>query len=261
MKKPHLSVTQLDMFTTCGIRYYFRYIEGLKMPPKSAMKFGKNIHEAELDLNLKQKITTHEDLKLADVTDAFATAWNKDVQEVQWNEEERSQGIEIISGKLKDEGIRVVETLHTEWADRIQPKKVEEKFLIKIPEFDYDFMGIWDLITDDKKIIDLKVSSKSPASGIADKSLQLTVYSLAYRNLNRGGIETGLELNYAVRLKQPKIIIQQTQRDQSHYDRFLKRLGKVAYAIKNEVFVPADSNSWVCSPDACGYWDICTERP
>ena len=62
MPKPkYLSVSQVNMYLRCPLQYMFRYIEGLKLPPKSAMTLGKSIHFG-IEGNYRQKIDSHKDL-------------------------------------------------------------------------------------------------------------------------------------------------------------------------------------------------------
>ena len=41
-KKPSLSDTALNMLYRCAMQYFYRYVEGLKIPPGIAQLIGRN---------------------------------------------------------------------------------------------------------------------------------------------------------------------------------------------------------------------------
>jgi hypothetical protein len=71
-KKPHISPSQMDMFFRCGEQYRRRYVLGEIVPPGVALVKGSAVHKAA-EVNYRQKVETHVDLALSDLTDAAAT--------------------------------------------------------------------------------------------------------------------------------------------------------------------------------------------
>ncbi len=59
--------TQVEMyFNKCPLSFYFRHILGLKEPPRGAMYLGSAFHHG-VEVNLKQKVETFEDLPVEQV--------------------------------------------------------------------------------------------------------------------------------------------------------------------------------------------------
>jgi len=75
-KKELLSVSKIRMYLRCPLQYYYRYCEGLKVPPDSGLTLGKSVH-AGIEANYSQKITSFSDLPLNDVLDVYSTAFGR----------------------------------------------------------------------------------------------------------------------------------------------------------------------------------------
>lgn len=257
--KPHLSYTQLNMLLRCGEQYRRRYIEGERVPPGSAGALGKSFHLAQ-ESNYRQKITSKQDLPVEAVTAAFSDAFDVESNDVLWTPEEAEAGIAKVKGDLKDEGVKLVEVYHTEVAPAVQPESCEEVIPVALEGFPYDLKCVVDLVDDKQVVHDSKTRGKSPTAEEANKSMQLTAYALAYR-VSRKEQERGLQLDVAVRNKNPKIVTLPTQRTNEQIGRFLETMARAAEAIQGGVFLPAPEGAWYCSPKFCGYYGTCKVRP
>ncbi|MDK2464138.1 MAG: PD-(D/E)XK nuclease family protein [Candidatus Korarchaeota archaeon] len=243
--EPHLSVTQLRMYLRCPLQYYFRYICGLKIPPTGDITLGRTVHAA-LEENYRQKVETHRDLPLEQVYDIFSERWDEEAQLTLFQEDEKP-------GRLKDEGIRLLSTYHTNVAPKVQPVSVEQEFLIDTGVTQLPLKGYIDLIDDQGTIIDHKTTKRSYPQDAAEKDLQLTAYALAYRALH-GHPERALRLDVLVRTKQPKIQHLEATRTEADIDRFLRLAEQVERAITTGIFYP--NENFMCG--ICGYRDLCT---
>jgi len=246
----HISPTQISMYLRCPTQYMFRYIEGLILPPKSAMTKGRAVHKGQ-EVNYKQKIETKQDLPLDDVKDAVATEFETIAPETEWKPEENK-------GKIKDETISLASLYHQEVAPAVQPAYVEEEVYFQIPETEIKLKGFIDVVQEGGIIRDTKTTAKTPNQDIADKSLQLTAYSLAYRTLT-GEEEAGLVLDYLVNTKVPKVIPFQTKRSKNDISRFISIASQITKAIQAGLFYPNPDNS-MCSEKNCGYWHECHKK-
>jgi len=242
--KKHLSVTQLKMFLRCPLQYKFRYIDGLKIPPPSYITLGKSVHSA-LEENFRQKIESHRDLPLEQLTDLFSDSWEKKASETLFEEDEKP-------GKIKDEGIGLVKVYHREVAPNIQPVYVEKGFGLLIDNIKYPLIGYIDLVDDNRCIIDHKTAKRSFPKDVVDKDLQLTAYAMAYRQMT-GREESGVRFNVAVRTKEPKIQPLSSTRSQKDIYRFLRVLEHVSKAMETGIFYP--NEGYQCA--ACGYREQC----
>lgn len=246
----HFSYSQIRMFRRCPMSYYFRYIKGLKIPPKSALTLGKSIHKG-VEYNFSQKIKSQKDLPLSDVLDAYSTAFDSLKYGTDWEDEK--------PGEVKDEGATLMSLHHTKQAPQIQPIACEKKIPVSFDNVDYTFLGYLDVIDKKGKIIDTKTTGKTPPQDTIKKDEQLTAYALLYR-VEYGKEEAGIELDYLIRTKTPKIAIMEGWRTQQDIEKFLEEVGKIWAMIKTGIFIRTDPSNWWCSPKWCGYWEKCQLR-
>lgn len=244
MNNNHLSITQIKMYLRCPLQYKFRYVDGLKIPPVSAITLGRSIHSA-LEINYSQKIKTKQDLPIHQVTDLFSDLWESDVKETIFEEDEKP-------GQVKDEGVGLITTYHNQISPTIQPKVVEKDFELSFQNVDYTLKGKLDLVDNQDIIIDHKTTKRSMPEENINTDLQLTCYSLAYRHA-LGLKEKALRFDVMVRTKKPKVQQLTTQRTQADLDRFLKILAYVSKAIKTGIFYP--NENYFCG--ICGYKELC----
>lgn len=248
----------MNMFMRCSQQYFYRYIEGLKLPPTSSMVQGRSYHKG-LEHNFTQKIETHEDLPKDDVKDAFSTDFNEAIKEVEFDEEETSKGIDKVKGELKDVGIRLIEKAATDLFPTIQPVFVEQKIDVEFENVDYTLTGFIDLIDDKGIIHEEKTSAKTPSKDkegryIIDQGylLQGAIYSL-------GTAIRSLSYDYAIKTREPKIIQIPHETTEGETEFVLSLLGKIDHAIKSEAFYP-NRSSWMCGKKTCGYWKKCLDE-
>lgn len=272
-EKRHFSVSQLLTYQKCPLHYKFRYIDGLKIPPRSVMTLGSSVHAA-LEHNFRQKIESHKDLKVNDVLDAFSDSFDLAKPETLWDKDESPSTV-------KDEGVNLVCAYHT-GKDRtgepfiyrelnqktrkyekkpvkalsptIQPLMVEEPFEVNFDNVDYKFIGRMDLVDDKMRIRDTKTSARTPTQDQVDTDLQMTAYSMGFR-VKTGKIEKGLLMDYIVKNGVPKVVSVATTRTEEDIQRLLNLMARIAHAIDSEVFY-CSCNPIFCNPNNCGYWDL-----
>jgi len=242
--EPHLSVTQLKMYLRCPLQYFFRYVCGLKIPPAGDLTLGRTIHQTLHD-NYHQKIQSHRDLPISDITDIYSDHWEQEAQETVFGKGEKP-------GKLKDQGVQLLTTYFDSVAPHIQPIDVEREFLLQVDGVKLPLKGYIDLIDDQRYIIDHKTSKRNYPEDTAQKDIQLTAYALAYRVLT-GQDEKGVRLDVMVRTKEPKIQQLPATRTQSDTDRFARLAKQVERSINSEIFYP--NQNYTCG--ICGYKEMC----
>ncbi len=247
LPKSHLSVSQINTYIRCPLQYKYRYIDGLILPPKSALTKGKSVHKG-VEYNYSQKIESHEDVKLSEVQEVVAAEFETLAPETEFEKDEDP-------GKVKDETISLATLYHKEVAPTVQPVAVEQKVEVEFENTPYSLLGYIDVLDDQGYIRDTKTASKSPSENEINKSLQLTAYAMAHRTLY-GKEEAGVKLDYLVQTKTPKVVTLEGKRTQKDIERFLKTMGIVAHAIDNQIFYP-NENNYLCGPEKCGYWEIC----
>lgn len=257
MTKPRLHKSMIGMFDRCPRQYYYRYCEGLKLPPAAAMIAGAGVHVAAA-ADLTAKRDAGDLLPTQVVLDAARDAVN-----AEWEREgalldpdERVLGEQQVRDQTVDTAVSLAALHHAELAPTVAPQHIERPFLVELKGFPVDLAGTLDLQEQSGTVRDLKTRSSAPPAGLADASLDLTCYGLAARALD-GKAPPSLALDCLVKTKTPKLVSQSTTRSDAAYRAFLLRVEVISRAIESGVFPPCSPESWVCSERWCGYWPIC----
>lgn len=254
--KPHVSISQLGTLSRCGMQYFFRYCEGLKIPPGIAMVKGIAVHRAAA-LNGHQKIESHEDLPTKDLKEVAADAFEEQLRGdgIWLNPAERNGNADSILGEALDETVSMAGFYAGNIAPDYQPTHVEKSFTVSLPGT-HDFLGIIDLIDDKRRVVDYKTSGKSKSQSEADNSLQLTAYASGHK-LITGEMPDEVRLDVLVLTKQMKRQVLASTRGVDDFVVLAARVNQAIAVIQSGSFLPADPTHWCCSPNWCGYWDRC----
>ena len=112
--------------------------------------------------------------------------------------------------------------------------------------------GIIDLIEKDDVIVEFKTSARSMDPESLNDYLQLTAYSYAYRTLFGREPKTLKVINF-VKAKTPKMVVIETSREKSDYERFFYIAREVLKGINSGLFLP--KQSFMCKD--CEYEGLC----
>jgi CRISPR/Cas system-associated exonuclease Cas4 (RecB family) len=244
--RDYISPSQINTYLRCPASYYFRYVEGLIIPPKVAQTKGKATH-AGLEYNYRQKIITRTDLPLSEVQEFAAAKFEEMAADTDFGGED--------PGKEKDRTVGLVKLYQEEVAPEIQPVAVEQEFLIHVAAVSLPVKGIIDLIDDQAAIHDTKTTGRTPTDDEVKKSLQLSGYALAYRT-SHGQEEKNVVLDYLVDTKTPKYVRLETKRTERDIGRFVYVAQTVIDNIGKQIFYP-NPVSQICNPRNCGYYERC----
>lgn len=249
MKLDHVSFSQVSMYLRCPRAYYYRYVRGLKIPPKGSMVLGRSVHFS-LETGLKEKKETAVDPPLDLFQDAFHDAWERNLEEYEliiWEEREE---------KVKDDGYRLIEKWHKLRLPEIEPKEVEVPIQIEFKNSSVKLLEVVDLIDRSGRIIDHKVRKKK-VTGEVKTSLQLSLYLLGLSKLEGRKIErVRVAIESLIRKKEPEIYVEEAIRTWKHVEFALEIVSQVVKAIEADIF-PASPGNRLCSPRWCGYWELC----
>jgi len=252
----HISHTQIQMYEKCGQQYYYRYCEGLKIPPGIALIQGATAHRVR-DVDLKHKLETGENLVLEELEDFTSDRIDEAFAgEIVLDGEWEDRPIQAVKGAVKDQSIALARLDATEFLPKIEPLEVEKVWLVQHDLLPKPIKMIIDLVTEDGQIRDLKTCGRSPARGDADTDPQLTLYALG-RRIATGEEETSVRKDYLVKTKTPKAVFQTSTRDESDLQVVLNRIARVCEGIEKELWIPAPTGAWWCSERFCGYWNQC----
>ena len=257
MTKPVIHKSMLGTFDRCPMQYYFRYVEGIRIPPASAMLAGTGVHRAaEKDLTAKRD--TGSLLAREAVQQAAADAVNREWDNggVLLDPAEELLGEKRIRGETVDTAVSLAGLHHDELAPALNPQHIERPFSVELLGFPVDLAGTIDVQEHGGIVRDLKTRSATPPAGLADASLDLSCYGLAARALD-GAAPVKLAMDFLVKTKAPKLVTQTTTRGDAAYRAFLLRVEAVSRAIESGAFPPCSPENWCCSPKWCGYWGRC----
>ncbi len=244
-----LSVSQVQTYLGCPLKYRFQYVERIPKPWRAAaIAFGSSIHAAVEEFwraRMEGKASG-----VDAVLSTFEADWYaQNVEPLVFSERDSKES-------LTERG-RTMLRVYVEAADGIQPAAVEERFALDLADpktgedLDVTLHGVIDLIEEDGTVVELKTANRALEDGALDRHLQLSTYALA-RFLVTGSIPK-LRLDQLLKTKVPRLERYETSRtleDLSWTGRLLKG---VAGAIDASHFFP--NPSWRCSE--CEYFAHC----
>lgn len=240
---PHLSLSQVRMYLRCGLQYWYRYVEGRKIPPRGSMVVGRAVHRAlEHDFKTCLLEGLHEPVDV--LADVYFETFKSEAEEAIWDSEKPEEAFKT--------GLLVLEEFARGPMETIVPEAVEEQFEVPLTH-GMNLKGVIDLIEAREGILDHKVVTRRMRPEDVVNDLQLAVYSHA-KGIERVGMNT------LVRKKKPEIQLFRHVVSGGQRNRVLNIFLYVVEGIWKRVFLPAPPGSWWCSPTWCGYWDLCHEE-
>ena len=242
---PHYSATQLGMLQRCPRQYYYRYILGVKSKPGAALSFGGAGHDA-LEYNYTQKIESHNDRPVNEVQEVFAAALEGKKNDTSW--------VDMKYEKVLDLGTELIHEYQTNYAPQIQPVSVEKEFLISLPGVSKPIKGFIDIIDDNGIIRDHKFVGRVKTKRDVETSLQLGIYSFAYKEDN-GVLPNMVSFDCLLKAK-GKVEQVGMKLEEDRLMRTLRIIQDLDKQIQAMLF-PANEEGWWCSKKWCGYYDRC----
>jgi len=259
--KIYLSFQKINVYSRCGLQYYFKYVEGIPLPPTSAVAMGRAVHKSieKYYLDKKERGEDPElDLLLSTYTDEIENIFAS--EDVFLEGEEATKGKTKIKDELKNTGVQGLKTYHRGRAVEIVPFLVEEEFQIELAPVaeklgfkgeDYEnviLTGYIDLVDAEGNIIDHKIRKNHPPKDEADKSQQLTVYAIGYNYL-LGELPKAVKLDNIIVTPNggAKLTTLTSHRSEEDIKRLLMRTLRIVDGIRKGVFIPPDHTSWACT--------------
>lgn len=244
----HVSHSQIEMYLRCPRQWEYRYVHGLKIPPSGALIEGGCYHEA-LERNFKQKIYTQEDLPLEECLDTFSVVWDARLlgeEFIDWEDQD--------PGRIKDEGISLVEKYMMTTSPSVQPAKVEEPYVSEIAGV--KFICVVDLEEVSLAVVDHKTSGRKYTQADVDKTLQASAAAFV---LNRGIVFYN---HIALKTRTPTIQIVKTYRTHSDISWYVDMVVGIIAQMKTGLAPPRPvdafgKDGWWCNERFCGYYSRC----
>jgi hypothetical protein len=259
----YFSYSQLDMLTRCGQQWYYRYEEGLKIPPASRMLVGRAVDHS-VNADMREKIDSGEllpDDAIQDIArDGLEREWQKTGVELE--EDEKELGVRKVKGLAIDRSVTLAGHHHGAIAPSVEPEHVQRRFDIDIEGYDVTLVGYLDIDEGQKAVRDTKTTRKSPSPADMEQSTQVTTYALAKQVLD-GGAPDAVKLDYLIDRsanktdKTPKHKTFVSTRGPDDFQPLLNRIERALEVIESGIIMPAPAGAWWCSRNWCGYFNIC----
>jgi hypothetical protein len=255
----HLSASQLGMFQRCGEQWRRRYLEGEVIPPGIAARIGTGVHKAA-EKNFRYKMESGEDMRLDEVQDAAATAYDKALAQGVFISPDEAPGAKLAMAEGKDTAVSLATLFRRELAPAIQPRLVEHKVTLDLPGLELPVVTVLDCYTEDKALRDMKTSGKKWSEDKAHTSPQPTLYRESVKEAT-GEYPEKLLFDVLVSTKTPALQTITTSRTEDDLAILVRQFGIMTASIQAGIFQPAERDSWMCSMKWCGYFFTCPHIP
>lgn len=237
----HLSYSSINLYLMCPEAWRRKYIAKEPTFKTPALAFGGAIHNTIEEYVVKRG-------KLLEIWERYwnqaisegGIAWGMDSPEMHYNE-----GIRILGND------QIIYGLNT-----IQPKAIEMKVELTVPEVPVPVEGYIDCIGTDNIPLDFKTSSRAWSHEQAQAELQPLFYLAAL--MQAGEYEHNWRFRHVVitKTKTPKFEIIETTRNHGEIFFLMDMVQKVWKAIETEIF-PPNPTGWKCDPKYCDFWANC----
>lgn len=245
-----VSASRLTLWLQCRLKFFFRYVEGIKKPVTPARHIGTVEHAVLQQWSLAR--WRKKPLDEAELQVVFDTAWTSRGNEtVVWPDDEHESDV-------KAEALKLIQTYLRETPIPIdeRPEAVEVSVEKDLRSHGLPILiGILDLVRAGGRIVDFKTAAKTPNRDMTlhTHEGQLTAYSLLYREAT-GRNETARELHHLVKTKVPKlIVVEDGPATEEQITRFLRQVESYVRGVEAEDYVPAPG--FACA--ACEYFKEC----
>jgi hypothetical protein len=247
--KEEVSASRLGLWSSCRLKFYFKYVLQLEKPATPALHVGKTVHAVLQTWNMAR--WKGQPMDQTSLSDFFIQSWDEDqlALDIDWQDEEQKQ---------RDGAWRLLETYftHTPIPVDEKPQAVEVWLEADLGKHGLpNLIGILDLVRAGGTIVDFKTSGQTPnADRVAHQTeIQLTCYSILYREAT-DQVESGFELHHLVKVKEPKLVVTPLPAVTSNQQtRLFKMMESYMEGLDRQDFVPSPSLQCV----SCQYFNEC----
>ena len=245
-----VSASRINLFHSCRLKFYFRYVLKLTKPASPALHVGKTVHAMLQEWSKRRwmgRPATSESL-LAHFEDHWRNSLVEEPVLFEDGEEEleKRKAWGLVDMYLHETPISLTE----------KPMGVEVSVERDLSEHGLPRLrGIIDLVTAQGVIVDYKSCAATPNAEQAEhrNQLQLTAYALLYREAT-GEEEAGFELHHLVKTKVPKLVVtQHPPATKAMQNRLFQSIESFVAGVQRE--------DWVASPGlqcaACEFFNEC----
>jgi len=223
------------------------------------MTAGSGAHKGR-EINLRQKIESHEDLPFEDCQDASRDYVNNsfDTKEVQVEQEFDGKSKEDAKGITVDLAVEITRKDREIFQPEIQPVQVERSLAVEYPEMSRIIVGTIDAEEGGEVVRDLKSGKRAYGQSKADDSMALSTYGVLLTATSGKMPSEYLIDNVVASGKSPvKTGAYRTTRTKEQLERQLRRFASWLKVVDSGMFAPCNPEHFKCCPQWCGYWPRC----
>ena len=242
-----VSASRLNLWSSCRLKFYFRYVAQIRKPATPALHVGKTLHGVLQSWNhsrWRQDHTFKERLK-----EVFAQRWMEEQQDqvIEWEgteDKEREVAFNLLIHYLNETPIPADE----------KPRGVEVMLESDLAN-GVQLVGVIDLVRGNGCIVDFKTSKQTPdPDRVAHlNEVQLTCYGILFRDATSSQ-ESGFELHHLIKTKAPKLVVTALPSiTQQQIDRLYRQVDSYVEGVQASDFVP--SPGMQCA--SCQYFNEC----
>ena len=245
-----VSASRLNLFHSCRLKFYFRYVEKIQKPASAALHVGKAVHAGLQQWSKRRWMgqACGAEVIKADFETNWALSQVEEPVEFELGEEaaQRDKAWGLVEMYLRETPVPPDE----------KPEAVEVGVEADLSRHGLPTLrGFIDLVRPGGLIVDFKTTAQTPNEEqvLHRNETQLTAYGLLYREAT-GSKEKGFELHHLVKTKVPKLVVTK------HRAVTDKQEAKLFRAI--ESFMDGvEREDWVPSPGfqcaACEFFGEC----
>lgn len=230
-----VSASRLGLWHSCRLKFFFRYVLQLKKAPTPSMHAGSSVHAVLQAWSMSRWRR-----------EPFSTERFKALFNIRWLALQAESKINWAGQEDNDRNSswRALEHYFTETpikADE-RPEGVEVAVSANLSRHGLPtLIGILDLVRDGGRIVDFKVTAKTPDPEMVTHmhGTQLAAYSILFRDAT-GRPEGGLEIHHLVRTKAPKVIItSMPPATEQQVTRLFRSMESYQEGVARQDFVPS----------------------
>ena len=244
---PHWSYSAMQCYLTCPLKYKFRYIDNAEPEcTGSCFLFGKAFHAA-----LSERARIGKDMSEREVCDVFEDYFKAETDAAENLVYKPNEDYD----SLLQTGFKMVEVACDNWQDDFAVQRVAETFSVNVPGLSKPLIGEFDcVVTDghDNCIVDWKTASAKWPIGKADKDLQATAFSYAFKQ--KYGEKPLFRFDVFTKVKSPTVNNYYTLRTDNELDRFVSLANRIEKSVNSGNFYPNETG-FGCGE--CPYRDRC----
>lgn len=259
LPKDHLSTTSRRMWLRCGRQYWYRYVEGQKVPPDSNLTLGIATH-GSLGWSFAEQVATDRHPKTDRILAHFAARLPETIRELQ-----EMAGDEMLrkagdtDARMLDDGTAMLRLYDTEIGRTLRPERVEAEATVPVSAGTggkFKILVKVDLRAAGGRLVDYKTTRKRKPEGEATWDSQLTAEQLVEQAARRP--VKSLELHVLGRRKSGEAFLQLLKsrpRTEEAKRELLGSFADVATAVRAGIFPKTDQLMQTCS--WCGFKKWC----